>query len=433
MELKNEEYELKSIISTSKFHVPEYQRYYSWEKNQLEDLWKDLNNLLIDGKETDHSHYMGTIICKNLDKDEELDHYDLVDGQQRLATLYIFLKCLEKKLGDKSISKLIFDGKKKEPRLQLQERELDDEKIFHQIMNGKENIETHAPSHERLVNARDYFMKKLDELEEEKSKKEVESLVDKVKQLRFMVYTIETKEKATLIFESINDRGKGLTNLEKVKSFLMHRTYLITSKKSKREERIEELRSNFAELYTHIEEIRSKELIDELDEDKIYGYHFASYVPKETVDNYDSEFDRKQAKNQALEMVKRHFSKEVREDEWEKIEEYSEDLAEFFESYSRLIEGNLPENIDTRNKILNGDARYYLPLLVRAEEQEYYNDSYQKFIKTLDAAAFRNHYNNVRNNRNQKNIFKLSHEVYTGEKTVRDATVTIKKLARLVG
>jgi len=68
------------------FKIPDYQRGYSWEKEQLEDLRKDIENLF----EKKHMHFTGTIVAaKNKGK---LNKYDIVDGQQRLTTLIILLK-----------------------------------------------------------------------------------------------------------------------------------------------------------------------------------------------------------------------------------------------------------------------------------------------------------------------------------------------------
>ena len=48
---------LGNIVNNRVFHIPNYQRYYSWEDKQLEDLWTDLIVL-----EQNKKHYFGTII-----------------------------------------------------------------------------------------------------------------------------------------------------------------------------------------------------------------------------------------------------------------------------------------------------------------------------------------------------------------------------------
>jgi hypothetical protein len=62
--------------------VPAYQRDYSWEQEQWEDLWNDIEELTV---ATDGRHYMGALVVESTsDRD-----FQIVDGQQRIATLSI--------------------------------------------------------------------------------------------------------------------------------------------------------------------------------------------------------------------------------------------------------------------------------------------------------------------------------------------------------
>ena len=69
------------------YHVPKYQREYTWGKNEWEQLYNDID-------ENEIGYFMGSIIC--IDDNDELGPgesriYEVVDGQQRLTTLTIFL------------------------------------------------------------------------------------------------------------------------------------------------------------------------------------------------------------------------------------------------------------------------------------------------------------------------------------------------------
>lgn len=63
-------------IKSYKFEIPFYQRAYSWKKQDIEKLISDINN-----KE---GHYLGNIVLKKND-----DKFIVIDGQQRLTTIYI--------------------------------------------------------------------------------------------------------------------------------------------------------------------------------------------------------------------------------------------------------------------------------------------------------------------------------------------------------
>ena len=66
------------------FAVPRFQRNYKWDEDQWEELWQDL----IASAENDKEHYMGAIVLKTHDTRK---HFEVIDGQQRLVTLTLFV------------------------------------------------------------------------------------------------------------------------------------------------------------------------------------------------------------------------------------------------------------------------------------------------------------------------------------------------------
>ncbi len=94
---------LDSLFKGKIFRIPDYQRGYAWQREQLKAFWEDLLNL-----SSGRSHYTGVLTLKeipardiaNSDKEFWLvdDHsyhvYHVVDGQQRLTTFIIFLQAL---------------------------------------------------------------------------------------------------------------------------------------------------------------------------------------------------------------------------------------------------------------------------------------------------------------------------------------------------
>ena len=77
---------LSALIGNGKkFKVPKFQRDYSWEEEQWEELWDDISDINFSNK--DDGHYMGYIV---LQKKSDVD-FIVVDGQQRLTTLSIMI------------------------------------------------------------------------------------------------------------------------------------------------------------------------------------------------------------------------------------------------------------------------------------------------------------------------------------------------------
>lgn len=67
-----------------KFEIPFYQRAYSWEKQDIEKLISDIN--------CNEGHYLGNIVFK-----KNNDKFIIIDGQQRLTTIYIIFMALREK------------------------------------------------------------------------------------------------------------------------------------------------------------------------------------------------------------------------------------------------------------------------------------------------------------------------------------------------
>ena len=93
---------LKSIFKERIFKIPDYQRGYAWQKEQLKDFWEDITNL-----PKDRYHYTGLLSLKEVPSSEYNNGnwvserwlindfgykpFHVVDGQQRLTTFVIFI------------------------------------------------------------------------------------------------------------------------------------------------------------------------------------------------------------------------------------------------------------------------------------------------------------------------------------------------------
>ena len=82
------------LEGTKQYHVPLYQRTYSWSKPQLERLWEDILKLAEDRVDDPNAtHFIGSIVLAPSPKNGPtgVQEYLVVDGQQRLTTLSILL------------------------------------------------------------------------------------------------------------------------------------------------------------------------------------------------------------------------------------------------------------------------------------------------------------------------------------------------------
>ena len=83
--------EENSIFKTDKrFQIPLYQRAFAWEDKQLIQLLEDINDSCV---EPNSKYYIGTLVVA-----DKGSYYEVVDGQQRLTSLFLLLHCRHKRV-----------------------------------------------------------------------------------------------------------------------------------------------------------------------------------------------------------------------------------------------------------------------------------------------------------------------------------------------
>ena len=231
---------LDDLFHKRVFRVPDYQRGYSWENQQVREFLEDLEFL-----EPDRSHYTGTVVLHNSDSetwmDEDGNRYvpvDIVDGQQRLTTIVILLNGIRKYLESQKLSHGIrkgyisTQGESGNDLFKISLNEDTDHFFRTNILSDEQSVDVEGPqisAHQRLAMAKgqidDYLASKTKGYE---GQEWLRNLYQKITtQLRFTLYQVGDEAEVGIIFEVMNDRGKPLTELEKVKNYLLHTsTYL---------------------------------------------------------------------------------------------------------------------------------------------------------------------------------------------------------------
>ncbi|AKU14874.1 DUF262 domain-containing protein [Luteipulveratus mongoliensis] len=221
------------------FVVPDYQRPYAWEKRQLDDLWQDLD-LMADGSK----HYTGTLVLKDRSTEHLTDAGDtvveceVVDGQQRLTTCLILIDRLRRAFGSmaneqarsradnlaRTYGRVSIDGVPK-ARLQLAD-DLNEHWLTCILGDGQQAKAQLTAGEERLELAAAFFDSRIASLiggfDEETALTTLQRLQTRVTNgLRFLVYEVEPESHAGEIFETLNGRGRDLTEMEKIKNYLL--------------------------------------------------------------------------------------------------------------------------------------------------------------------------------------------------------------------
>lgn len=233
------------------FMIPDYQRGYSWEDEQREALWEDLENMT-----DNNSHYTGMFtFCQSTDDENVLS---VVDGQQRLTTLIILINELLKKIEGGIINGDSVEGYKNkylyhrrygqnyyEYRLNYSDKDSDTffrVKILEQH-DSNEYLQSQTLYTQNLFNAKKFFYEKIKDYNQD----ELKELFKKVtERLKFNEYQIENLDELYVTFETMNNRGKKLSTLELLKNRLIYLTTLYT-RTAKNDNYIQENAKNLRE------------------------------------------------------------------------------------------------------------------------------------------------------------------------------------------
>ena len=257
--------ELKSfsdLFQNKLFRIPDYQRGYAWRKEQLVDFWDDLLHL-----HDDKYHYTGLLSLKEISKKEvkkwEDDRwlilnkgytaYHVVDGQQRLTTFSILMNeilCFYRNLSinsENSDDEIVLNfetlssiqakyiSQKRPPQnivtTFLFGYEIDNpsaDYLKHEVFGEPHSGSLQETFYTQNLNyAKRFFSKHLAKLYSDSGIEGIENIYQKLTyRLMFNIHEIEDDYDVFVAFETMNNRGKKLSNLELLKNRLIYLTTL---------------------------------------------------------------------------------------------------------------------------------------------------------------------------------------------------------------
>lgn len=292
---------IKELLSNTKFgqncyRIPDYQRGYAWS-SQLEDLWKDIIRILKNGGNS--KHYTGMLSLEKLkDEDKKKENlvntnaFYIVDGQQRLTSLIIIIKSLTEYIKgeineDLEEEILSFDNGNTYRFGYSVDRSDDAEKYFQNRIYMGEGYEVYSDMYLKNINyAKEYIDLKLLQYDAEDAKKILKIVLN---QIVFNIYFIDEEFDVRVTFETMNTRGKKLSNLELLKNRLMYLTTLFNEKHVLNQENKEtlinpnyegilkkQINDAWKEIYENIY-YKKNQFYDEVDDDIYLQAHWIVY------------------------------------------------------------------------------------------------------------------------------------------------------------
>ena len=382
---------IKKFFKADNYKIPVYQRAYSWDKPQWSVFLEDLQEAT---KGSNH-YFFGNVL---LEKDTN-DINNIIDGQQRITTIIIFVRALcnvlaerktenlneifkdlQKETSDEIIDNAVFIKRIEEDYLinrgkaKLQVVEYDGFYFQGLIIKNEAQSKPETPSQERIKKAKEFFESALKGEDKDikiNNIKEILEIFNAMQKAEVLSILFENKKDSVLMFELQNNRGKDLTNMEKLKSYLAYQIYTYCGDKA--ESKLNEISKIFEEIYRNINDIK-------LDEDSLLNYFNISkstfgFNYRENDNNLNYKRELKEIKNEKDKIA------------W--IEDYVSELNKAFIDFKEF---NAFDNIYKRY-LQDLQVWEIYPFVLKAyrlfRNDENKAEKLEKVFKALEIIAFR--------------------------------------------
>ena len=361
---------IKQMLAGNRIFVPTYQRAYSWDTEfEISKMPKQVNVFLSDLEDYNKSstksyYYFGHFLFE-----EKPDKkFGVIDGQQRLTTIVIFLSALFKQLS--SIRKLteieqeIFeDIIKRNSTYRFEtvdyDKQLFKDYVIDQTKKDKNGLET--ASAKRIVNAFDFFTSQL----ENKDETFLLRMLNTVQNATCTTHPVKDESEAIQMFIFQNNRGKELSRFEVITAYLMHQIYIQSADNNRANNDIAEIQSVISKTYRYIEAVE--------------GY----FTENELLDNYCNLFFNIGGN---IEAIKEKLNKEENKTQWIKL--FFENFIEVTHSAKSIV-SNINQSDITNLFFVGNEANWKIVLLSIFYKGDVTGGTFKKILKLLKVLCFK--------------------------------------------
>lgn len=221
------ETKIQSIIEgTKQYVVPLFQRSYSWDKKEWGALWDDLVEL--SEMEKPRTHFIGSMVSlPTISVPEGVSKFLLIDGQQRLTTIFIILSLLkdiadengETKFAEEIKNTLLVNQYKEDlDYYKLLPTQVDREDFTNLIQNKKSDEES------QINKAYNFYKRKLLRYKYKIEKQTLKNIITNY--LSIVSIVLDKDDNPHLVFESLNAKGKPLTPADLIRNYFFMRIHV---------------------------------------------------------------------------------------------------------------------------------------------------------------------------------------------------------------
>lgn len=362
---------IKQMLAGNKIFVPTYQRAYSWDTEfESNKTPKQVNTFLSDLEDynrstTNSKYYFGHFLFE----EKEVNKFGVIDGQQRLSTIVIFLSALFARI--KQIRPLneteietFEDIIKRNSTYRFATVDYDNQLfkdfVIDQTKKDKNGLETESAK--RIVNAYDFFTQRLSNKDEAYLLK----ILETVQSASCTTHPVTDESEAIQMFIFQNNRGKKPSNLEIIKAQFMFNVHLYGGEE--KESLIDEIKSRFEKIYKSISSIEYN-----INEDDVLVYtqrvHFNSLW-----------------ESNAIEKINKLLSEE---NSISFIKDFTRSLAISFEHLTSFFGKDQRESIEIHSLISLGGIGISIPFIVKAYKFGLSKSEISKLCSSLESLVIR--------------------------------------------
>lgn len=223
-EMKASETNLQEIIEgTKQYIIPMFQRTYSWGEKQWNQLWDDI--VVLTEEEQNQSHFIGSIVSIPINANTHgIQQFLVIDGQQRLTTLFILLAAARDaatkqghhNLADEIHNTLLINSYKSGEEVYKFLPTQTDKEFFKKIVNRE--IPARAEE-SKIIKAYWFFIEMIS-----KEMTDISNLKTTITSgLSIVSIVLSPDDNPYLVFESLNAKGQPLTQADLIRNYLFMR------------------------------------------------------------------------------------------------------------------------------------------------------------------------------------------------------------------
>lgn len=206
------------------YAIPVYQRNYEWSDEQCKKLFSDI----VEAHRQDKLHFCGSIVFAKLKEEHNISYYVVIDGQQRITTIYLLIKALMDSADSPSdkgqFNEILYNTDKfdkygwdESSKLKLKPIKTDDAQLKLLMEDKIEELDKSSDIYSNYL-----LFKKLIEDELQKDNQlSVSKIYDGLEKLTCAKICLDSEDAPQEIFERINSTGLPLNLSDKIRNFVL--------------------------------------------------------------------------------------------------------------------------------------------------------------------------------------------------------------------